>query len=111
MQLPASSPSVSGQSQDDPRASNYFSHPLEAPQRPASLVKPLWPDNKRGTCVCRRVGNTGKMGALFGILYAIRAPVPKPGSITFMLGQLFLKVKGIIAGEPLAALQTSCYLS
>ena len=74
-------------------------------------MKPLRPDYKWGTCICRRVGNTGKMGALFGILYAIGAPVPKPGSVTFMLGQLFMKVKSIIAGEPLPALQTSCYLS
>ena len=33
----------------------------------------------------RRVGNTQKMGALFGILAAIGAPVPQPGSISFTL--------------------------
>lgn len=47
----------------------------------------------------RRVGNTGKMGALFGILYAIGAPVPQPGSFTFMIGQLFVKIKNIVSGE------------
>lgn len=33
----------------------------------------------------RRVGNTQKMGALFGILAAIGAPVPQPGTFSFMV--------------------------
>ena len=33
----------------------------------------------------RRVGNTQKMGALFGILAAIGVWVPQPGSFSFML--------------------------
>jgi len=44
--------------------------------------------NEEGKCTCftggyqmdRRVGNTKKLGALFGILAAIGAPVPGPGS-------------------------------
>ena len=52
----------------------------------------------------RRVGNTGKLGALFGILYAIGAPVPKPGSITFIVRLLFARVKNLISGE-----QASCH--
>ena len=39
------------------------------------------------------------MGALFGILYAIGAPVPKPGSISFIVGMLFTRVKNFISGE------------
>ena len=52
----------------------------------------------------RRVGNTGKLGALFGILYAIGAPVPKPGSISFIVRLLFARVKNLISGE-----QCSCH--
>ncbi|CAK0787604.1 hypothetical protein CVIRNUC_010826 [Coccomyxa viridis] len=51
-----------------------------------------------GYIMDRRVGNTGKLGGLFGVLYAIGAPVPQPGSLSFMLGQLFVKFKNIISG-------------
>jgi len=46
----------------------------------------------------RRVGNTGKMGALFGILYAIGAPVPN-SPIRFTIMQLYVKIKNILSGE------------
>ncbi len=48
--------------------------------------------------MCRRVGNTGKMGALFGILYAIGAPVPN-SPIRFTIMQLYVKIKNILSGE------------
>ena len=38
-----------------------------------------------GVVMDRRVGNTGGLGALFGILTAIGVPVPKPGSIQFQI--------------------------
>ncbi len=70
----------------------------------AQLSEVLARAGAESTCMCRRVGNTGKMGALFGILYAIGAPVPKPGSITFIVRVLFANIKNFISGE-----QSSCH--
>ena len=52
--------------------------------------------------MCRRVGNTKKLGAMFGILAAIGAPVPKPGSIYFLIQVNFSKVRNIISGASLS---------
>ena len=59
------------------------------------LLQSCWPLSSRrpdrcagcaaGYIMDRRVGNTQKMGALFGILAAIGAPVPQPGGLTFTL--------------------------
>lgn len=49
------------------------------------IRKDLTPIFAPGYIMDRRVGNTQKMGALFGILAAIGAPVPQPGSFRFML--------------------------
>jgi hypothetical protein len=38
-----------------------------------------------GVVMDRRVGNTGGLGALFGILTAIGVPVPKPGTLQFQI--------------------------
>lgn len=46
----------------------------------------------------RRVGNTGGMGAVFGILHALGAPVPKPGTFGFAVASLVRKVTAAIAG-------------
>lgn len=46
----------------------------------------------------RRVGNTGGLGAVFGILHALGAPVPKPGSLGFMVASLVRKVVGAWSG-------------
>ena len=46
----------------------------------------------------RRVGNTGGMGALFGILHAIGAPVPRPGSLTWNVLGPINKLKNAILG-------------
>lgn len=46
----------------------------------------------------RRVGNTGGSGAVFGILYALGAPVPKPGTLGFAVASLLRKVTTAIAG-------------
>ena len=51
-----------------------------------------------GYVIARRVGNTGGMGALFGILHAIGAPVPRPGSLTWNVLGLINKLKNAIVG-------------
>lgn len=51
-----------------------------------------------GYVMDRRVGNTGGMGALFGILHAIGAPVPRPGSLTWNVLGLINKLKNAIVG-------------
>ena len=51
-----------------------------------------------GYVMDRRVGNTGGMGALFGILHAIGAPVPKPGSLTWNVLGLINKIKNALVG-------------
>lgn len=48
--------------------------------------------------VRRRVGNTKKLGAMFGILAAIGAPVPNPGSIFFLIRFTISRVRNIISG-------------
>jgi len=40
-----------------------------------------------GYVMDRRVGNTGGLGAIFGILTAIGVPVPKPGTLGFAIAQ------------------------
>ena len=46
-----------------------------------------------GYVMDRRVGNTGGMGALFGILHAIGAPVPRPGSLMWNILSLINKIR------------------
>jgi hypothetical protein len=46
----------------------------------------------------RRVGNTGGLGAVFGILHALGAPVPKPGTLGFAVASLVRKVTTALAG-------------
>lgn len=46
----------------------------------------------------RRVGNTNKLGAMFGILSAIGAPVPQPGSITFYIRLATNAIRSIFTG-------------
>lgn len=46
----------------------------------------------------RRVGNTGGLGAVFGILHALGAPVPKPGSLGFAIASLVRKVTAVLGG-------------
>mmetsp|Transcript_11765 Transcript_11765/g.33181 ORF Transcript_11765/g.33181 Transcript_11765/m.33181 type:complete len:262 (+) Transcript_11765:2556-3341(+) len=50
-----------------------------------------------GYVMDRRVGNTGGMGALFGILHAIGAPVPRPGSLMWNILSLVNKIRVGIA--------------
>ena len=50
-----------------------------------------------GYVVDRRVGNTGGLGALFGILTAIGVKVPKPGSLGFKIATAVQAVTGWIA--------------
>ncbi len=50
-----------------------------------------------GYVMDRRVGNTGGMGALFGILHAIGAPVPRPGSLMWNILSLINKIRVGIA--------------
>jgi len=62
--------------------------------------------NEQGKCKCytggyvmdRQVGNTNKMGALFGILSAIGAPVPQPGSLSFKVLQTVNNVREYVTG-------------
>lgn len=49
----------------------------------------------------RRVGNTQKMGAIFGVLAAIGVPVPAPGSLGFQIAQTLNGVRTALAGEGL----------
>ena len=49
--------------------------------------------------VRRRVGNTNKLGAMFGILSAIGAPVPSPGSPMFFVRLATNAVRSFISGE------------
>ncbi len=51
--------------------------------------------------MCRRVGNTNKLGAMFGILSAIGAPVPSPGSPTFFIRLAVNAVRSFISGASL----------
>lgn len=51
--------------------------------------------------MCRRVGNTNKLGAMFGILSAIGAPVPSPGSPTFFVRLAINAVRSFISGTSL----------
>lgn len=46
----------------------------------------------------RRVGNTQKMGAIFGVLAAIGVPVPAPGSLGFKIAQTLNGVRTAVAG-------------
>ena len=46
----------------------------------------------------RRVGNTGGLGAVFGILHALGMPVPKPGTLAFAVASLVRKVTTAFAG-------------
>ena len=50
-----------------------------------------------GYVVDRRVGNTGGLGALFGILTAIGVKVPKPGSLGFKIATAVQAVTGWFA--------------
>ena len=49
----------------------------------------------------RRVGNTEKLGALFGILAAIGHPLPTPGTLKYALAQAAQKVYGLASGARL----------
>ncbi len=49
----------------------------------------------------RRVGNTDKLGALFGILAAIGHPLPTPGTLKYALAQAAQKVYGLASGARL----------
>lgn len=49
----------------------------------------------------RRVGNTKKMGALFGILAAIGVWVPQPGSFSFALLTSVNWLREKVTGESL----------
>ncbi|BDA49419.1 hypothetical protein COCOBI_14-0360 [Coccomyxa sp. Obi] len=51
-----------------------------------------------GYIMDRRVGNTNKLGAMFGILSAIGAPVPSPGSPTFFVRLAINAVRSFISG-------------
>lgn len=51
-----------------------------------------------GVVMDRRVGNTGGLGALFGILHAIGVPVPKPGTFGFALAVALNKVMTWFSG-------------
>ena len=55
----------------------------------------------------RRVGNTKKLGAMLGILKAIGAYVPEPGSLTWSLFMLVQQTFTTIAGT-LAPLSPQC---
>ena len=48
----------------------------------------------------RRVGNTHKLGALFGILAAIGHPLPTPGTLRFYAAQLLQRLGGLVSGAP-----------
>ena len=48
----------------------------------------------------RRVGNTHKLGALFGILAAIGHPLPAPGTPRFYVAQLLQRLGGLVSGAP-----------
>ena len=45
----------------------------------------------------RRVGNTKKMGALFGILAAIGGPIPEPETIPYAFFILTRRLRAIIS--------------
>lgn len=47
----------------------------------------------------RRVGNTKKMGALFGILAAIGGPIPEPETIPYAFFILSRRFSAIFQGE------------
>ncbi|KAK9904899.1 hypothetical protein WJX75_005112 [Coccomyxa subellipsoidea] len=51
-----------------------------------------------GYIMDRRVGNTNKLGAMFGILSAIGAPVPSPGSPMFFVRLATNAVRSFISG-------------
>ncbi len=54
-----------------------------------------------GYIMDRRVGNTEKLGALFGILAAIGHPLPTPGTLKYALAQAAQKVYGLASGARL----------
>lgn len=54
-----------------------------------------------GYIMDRRVGNTHKLGALFGILAAIGHPLPTPGTLRFYAAQLLQRLGGLVSGAPL----------
>ena len=47
----------------------------------------------------RRVGNSKKMGALFGILAAIGGPIPEPETIPYALFIISRRLHDIVSGE------------
>lgn len=51
-----------------------------------------------GYIIDRRVGNTKGLGAVFGILAAIGAPVPRPGSLGWALASAVRRVQVAVAG-------------
>lgn len=57
--------------------------------------------HRAGYQMDRRVGNTQKMGAIFGVLAAIGVPVPAPGSLGFKIAQTLNGVRTAVAGDDL----------
>lgn len=59
----------------------------------------------------RRVGNTKKMGALFGILAAIGGPIPEPETIPYAFFILSNRLSSIFKSEHSLneGLSVSCY--
>ena len=51
-----------------------------------------------GYIMDRRVGNTEKLGALFGILAAIGHPLPTPGTLKYAVAQLLQKLSKMVSG-------------
>lgn len=64
-----------------------------------------------GYIMDRRVGNTKKMGALFGILAAIGGPIPEPETIPYAFFILSNRLSSIFKSEylPNEDLRVSCY--
>ena len=56
-----------------------------------------------GYIMDRRVGNTKKMGALFGILAAIGGPIPEPETIPYAFFILSNRLSDIFKSEFLVA--------
>lgn len=59
-----------------------------------------------GYIMDRRVGNTKKMGALFGILAAIGGPIPEPETIPYAFFILSRRLRAIVSGVLLSGLAT-----
>ncbi|KAK9832690.1 hypothetical protein WJX81_000318 [Elliptochloris bilobata] len=51
-----------------------------------------------GYIMDRRVGNTQKLGALFGILAAIGHPLPSPGSLKYLVATTLQWLYGLVRG-------------